>query len=112
MRGLPVEYAIRNLMRHPLRTFLTAGASALVTALLVATTSFVRGLEGTFAGAAQSDTAILLSNVAQRDVVRSSVSAGLPHRPLSSTADSASLFIPASKVAKSSSFLRSPFIQK
>jgi putative ABC transport system permease protein len=77
MRGLPVEYAIRNLMRHPLRTFLTAGASALVTALLVATTSFVRGLEGTFAGAAQSDTAILLSNVAQRDVVRSSVSAGL-----------------------------------
>jgi putative ABC transport system permease protein len=64
-------------MRHPLRTILTAGASALVTALLVATTSFVRGLEGTFSGAAQTDTAILLSSVAQRDVVRSSVSAGL-----------------------------------
>jgi putative ABC transport system permease protein len=77
VRGLPLDYAIRNLMRHPLRTLLTAGASALVTALLVATTSFVRGLDGTFSGAAQSDTAILLSSVAQRDVVRSSISAGL-----------------------------------
>jgi len=77
VRGLPLDYAIRNLMRHPMRTILTAGASALVTALLVATTSFVRGLDGTFSGAAQPDTAILLSTVSQRDVVRSSVSAGL-----------------------------------
>ena len=76
-RVLPFDYAIRNLGRRPLRTILTALSSALVAALLVATSAFVRGLDSTFSGAAQDDTAILLSSVAQRDVVRSTVSAGL-----------------------------------
>jgi len=76
-RALPLEYAIRNLARRRLRTVLTALSSALVGALLVATISFMRGLEGAFAEAAQEDTAILLSSVAERDVVRSTVSAGL-----------------------------------
>lgn len=78
MRTLPFDYAIRNLGRRPMRTLLTGLSSALVAALLVATTAFVRGLGGTFSGAAQSDTAILLSTVAERDVVRSTVTAGLP----------------------------------
>lgn len=78
MRALPFDYAIRNLGRRPMRTLLTGLSSALVAALLVATTAFVRGLGGTFSGAAQSDTAILLSTVAERDVVRSTVTAGLP----------------------------------
>jgi putative ABC transport system permease protein len=77
-RHLPFDYAIRNLGRRPLRTVITGLSSALVAALLVATAAFVRGLESTFAGAAQNDTAILLSSVAERDVVRSTVSAGLP----------------------------------
>ncbi|MCC7012952.1 MAG: ABC transporter permease [Planctomycetes bacterium] len=77
-RTLPFDYAIRNLGRRPFRTLLTALSSALVAALLVATTAFVRGLGQTFSGAAQPDTAILLSTVAERDVVRSTVSAGLP----------------------------------
>jgi putative ABC transport system permease protein len=76
-RKLPFDYAIRNLGRRPLRTALTALSSALVAALLVATTAFVRGLDSTFAGAAQADTAILISSVAERDVVRSTVTAGL-----------------------------------
>jgi len=76
-RGLPFDYAIRNLGRRPMRTLLTALSSALVAALLVATTAFVRGLDSTFSGAAQDDTAIVLSSVAERDVVRSTVSAGL-----------------------------------
>ncbi|TAJ05088.1 MAG: FtsX-like permease family protein, partial [Planctomycetota bacterium] len=50
----------------------------LVAALFVATTAFVRGLDGTFSGAARDDTAILLSSVSERDVIRSTVSAGLP----------------------------------
>ena len=49
MRHLPFDYAVRNLGRRPLRTALTIAASALVTALLVATAAFVRGLETTFA---------------------------------------------------------------
>ncbi len=76
-RALPFDYALRNLGRRPMRTLLTALSSALVAALLVATSAFVRGLDSTFSGAAQADTAILLSSVAERDVVRSTVSAGL-----------------------------------
>ena len=76
-RRLPLDYAVRNLGRRPLRTALTAVSCALVAALLVATAAFVRGLERTFAGAARDDTAILLSVAAQRDVVRSAVPAGL-----------------------------------
>ncbi len=49
----------------------------MVAALLVATASFVRGLSGTFAGASDPNTALLLSKVAERDVVRSTAAAGL-----------------------------------
>lgn len=75
-RSLPLDYAVRNLARRPLRTVLSALASALVAALLVAASAFVRGLDSTFAGAARDDVAIVLSSVAQRDVLRSTVSAG------------------------------------
>lgn len=73
MASLPVEYAVRNLGRRPLRTFLTAISSALVATVLTAVTCFVRGLEVSFSGAAREDTAILLSAVSERDVVRSTV---------------------------------------
>ncbi len=77
-RWLPFDYAVRNLARRPLRTILTGASSALVAALIVATTAFVNGLQSTFAGAAQEDTVIVLSSVAERDLVRSTVTAGLP----------------------------------
>ncbi|MCK6447930.1 MAG: ABC transporter permease [Planctomycetes bacterium] len=77
MRLLPLDYAVRNLGRRRTRTLLAAASSALVAALLVATAAFVRGLERTFQGAARDDTVILLSSVAERDVVRSTVVAGL-----------------------------------
>lgn len=76
-RSLPLDYAVRNLARRPLRTALTAASSALVVALLVATAAFVRGMSDTFGAAARPDTAILMNNAAQRDVVRSTVVAGL-----------------------------------
>lgn len=75
--ALPFDHAIRNLGRRPTRTVLTALSSALVAALLVATTSFVRGLEKTFGGASDPNTVLLLSKVAERDVVRSTTAAGL-----------------------------------
>lgn len=73
MRHLPFDYAVRNLGRRPLRTALTIAASALVTALLVATAAFVRGLETTFAGAARDDVALLLSRASEGDIVRSAI---------------------------------------
>jgi putative ABC transport system permease protein len=76
-RRLPIDYAVLNLGRRPGRTLLAGASSALVAALLVATAAFVRGLDSTFQGAAREDTAIVLSSVAERDVVRSTVTAGL-----------------------------------
>ncbi len=76
-RRLPFDYAVRNLGRRPLRTAIVGLSSALVAALFVATAAFVRGLDSTFSGAARDDTAMLVSSVAERDVVRSTVSAGL-----------------------------------
>ena len=75
--ALPLDYSVRNLGRRPLRTILTGVSSALVAALFVATTAFVRGLETTFAGAAQDDVALLLATTSDGDVVRSTTPAGL-----------------------------------
>ena len=75
--GLPFDYAARNLGRRRLRTVLTASSAALVAALLVGTTAFVRGMSGTFAGAARDDVALLLSSAAEGDIVRSAVRADL-----------------------------------
>lgn len=76
-RRLPFDYAILNLGRRPLRTVLTGVSSALVAGLLVATSAFVEGLRTSFSSAGRPDTAILLSSVAERDVVRSTVAASL-----------------------------------
>lgn len=73
MRLLPADYAFRNAGRRPLRTGLTVFSSLLVTAVVAATAAFVRGLEDANLGAAPPRTAILLSNAAQRDIVRSAV---------------------------------------
>src|SRR5688572_15776975 len=78
MRHLPFDYAVRNLGRRRLRTVLTGLSSAMVAALIVATAAFVGGLETSFSGAGQPDVAIVLSSVAERDVVRSTVGAQVP----------------------------------
>jgi hypothetical protein len=78
MAGLPIDHAFRNLARRPLRTALTALASALVAALLVGTSAFVRGLERGFVDASGNDTAIVMSAASERDVVRSSISVQVP----------------------------------
>lgn len=78
MKSLPLDYAVRNLGRRPLRTALTGISSALVAMVLVAVTSFVRGIDEAFAGTAAPDTAILLSAVSERDVVRSTVPQAVP----------------------------------
>ncbi|HYC77023.1 MAG TPA: FtsX-like permease family protein [Planctomycetota bacterium] len=78
MRRLPFEYAVRNLGRRPLRTALAALSAAVAAGALTAATSFGRGVDRGFSGAAQADAAIFLSAVAERDVVRSTTVSALP----------------------------------
>lgn len=75
MRLLPFSYAIGNLGRRPGRTLLTATACALVAAALAGSIAFSDGMERGFSSAASDRTAIMLSSVAGRDVLRSTVSA-------------------------------------
>ena len=74
MRSLPWDYALRNLGRRRLRTILTGLANALVAAALMGTAAFVTSLESGFSGAGRDDVAIVLSKVAEGDVLRSAVS--------------------------------------
>ncbi len=74
---LPFDYAVRNLLRRPLRTLLTAGSCALVAALLASTTAFVEGLGRSSASQGREDVGIVLSRVAATDVLRSTVGAGV-----------------------------------
>lgn len=75
-RFLPIDYAVRNLARRPLRTALTAGSCALVAALFAATAAFVGGLSKSAASQGRADVGILLSRVSESDVLRSTVPAG------------------------------------
>lgn len=77
-RLLPFDYGVRNLARRPLRTLLTGLSSALVAALFASTAAFVRGIERSQTNAGRPDVAILLSRVAQGDVLRSTVSSAVP----------------------------------
>lgn len=71
---LPLEYALRNLGRRPLRTLLTGLSGMLVAALIAATAAFARNLDTSLRTAGDPDLVIVLSSVAERDVVRSTVS--------------------------------------
>ncbi len=78
IKTLPWEYPLRNIMRRPGRTLLTTLCSALAAFLIVATVSFVHGLEGSALGTAPANTAILLSRASEQDLVRSAIAASVP----------------------------------
>ena len=60
-RPLPWEYAIRNLFRRPLRTFLTFTGLTTVVVLVFVVISFVRGLESSLTVSGNSQTALIFS---------------------------------------------------
>lgn len=76
-RLLPFDYAVRNLLRRPLRTCLTAGSCALVATLIASTTAFVQGLGGSASSQGRDDVSIVLSRASGTDVLRSSVPTGV-----------------------------------
>jgi ABC-type antimicrobial peptide transport system permease subunit len=60
-RLLPWEYAIRNLFRRPLRTFLTFAGLTTVIVLVFVVVGFIRGLERSLAVTGDDQTAIIFS---------------------------------------------------
>jgi ABC-type antimicrobial peptide transport system permease subunit len=58
-RLLPWEYAIRNLFRRPLRTFLTFLGLATVILMVFVVVGFIRGLEQTLAVTGDANTAVV-----------------------------------------------------
>jgi ABC-type lipoprotein release transport system permease subunit len=60
-RLLPWEYAIRNLFRRPLRTFLTFGALTTVILLVFVVVGFIRGLENSLIVSGDPQVAVVFS---------------------------------------------------
>jgi ABC-type lipoprotein release transport system permease subunit len=60
-RLLPWEYAIRNLLRRPLRTLLTFAGLTTVIVLVLVVVGFIRGLERSLAVSGDPQTALLFS---------------------------------------------------
>ena len=73
MRLLPLDHALRNALRRPLRTLLLLASAGLVAALASSTTAFVRGLQSSHRSAAPPNSALILSTSSQRDLLRSAV---------------------------------------
>jgi putative ABC transport system permease protein len=73
MRLLPLEYAVRNLLRDPWRLLQLAGGSALVALLLLATGGFSAGMRGAMAGSGDPANTILLGAGSEGSIERSSL---------------------------------------
>ncbi|MCC9608372.1 ABC transporter permease [Blastopirellula sp. JC732] len=61
IRTLPWEYAVRNLLRRPLRTSLTCAGLSLVVVLTLVVIGFIRGLEKSLAASGERRTALVFS---------------------------------------------------
>jgi ABC-type antimicrobial peptide transport system permease subunit len=78
MRLLPWEYGVRNLLRRPLRTGLTALGLSLVVFLLLLVLSFVRGLEIGLQQSGDSDVVLIHSITAEDNLENSSIADSVP----------------------------------
>lgn len=75
---LPWEYGVRNLLRRPLRTFLTLGALSTVMTLVFVVVGFIRGLEKSLAVSGDSDVALVYSVNSAENIENSSIAASVP----------------------------------
>ncbi len=76
MRRLPLDYAIRNLGRSPLRLVLSLLGSCLVVLLVMAAAAFVRGMQATVRAEPDSDRAIVLGAGSEESTERSEIPSG------------------------------------
>jgi putative ABC transport system permease protein len=73
MNLLPLEYAVRNLGRAPLRLVASVTGAALVVALVLAAGGFVRGMEHSLSVSGARDNVILLGAGSEESVERSQI---------------------------------------
>ncbi len=73
MKILPFDYAVRNLGRSKVRLFLSLFGSVLVTLLVVAAGSFVRGMTASFAITGAEHNVILLGSGSEESIERSEI---------------------------------------
>ncbi|MBQ72966.1 MAG: hypothetical protein CMJ67_08700 [Planctomycetaceae bacterium] len=73
MRGLPFEYAARNLGRNPARLMMSAGGSMLVVLLVIAAASFITGMNQSLQVSGSSRNVILMGAGSEESVERSEI---------------------------------------
>jgi len=73
LRQIPLEYAVRNLGRSPVRTVLSVGACVLVVLLVVISTAFIRGMNRSLLRSGSPNNVILLNAGSEESVERSQV---------------------------------------
>ena len=78
MKLLPIDYAVRNLGRSPLRLVMSIAGSALVVLLVIAAAAFVRGMENSLSGSGSPRNIILLGAGSEESIERSEIKASAP----------------------------------
>ena len=73
MRGLPFEYAVRNLGRNPARLAMSAGGSMLVVLLVVAAAGFISGMNQSLRASGSSRNVIFMGAGSEESVERSEI---------------------------------------
>ncbi|MCH2162229.1 MAG: ABC transporter permease [Phycisphaerales bacterium] len=73
MRGLPFEYAVRNLGRSPGRLLMSVTGSGLVVLLVLAAGGFVQGMQSAFRASGSPKNVILLGSGSEESVERSEI---------------------------------------
>jgi len=78
MRLLPLEYAVRNLGRSPVRLVASVLGSALVVLLVLAAAGFVRGMEHSLSISSSDNRVMLLGAGSEESVERSQIDMSVP----------------------------------
>ena len=73
MRGLPFEYAVRNLGRSPVRLLMSVTGSVLVVLLVLAAGGFVQGMEQAFRTSGSPRNVILMGSGSEESIERSEI---------------------------------------
>jgi putative ABC transport system permease protein len=73
MRGLPFEYAVRNMTRNPVRLLLSAGGCGLVVLLVMAAGGFVSGMQRSLRTSGAANNVMLIGAGSEESVERSEI---------------------------------------
>ena len=73
MRGLPFEYAVRNMTRNPVRLLLSAGGCGLVVLLVMAAGGFVSGMQRSLRTSGSPNNVMLVGAGSEESVERSEI---------------------------------------